>query len=168
MNKAKQTTQRTNRWRFILNLGFFAGLIWGLVKILLYYLGFTKVIPAFLVEPMLSHDVITSWVGHLIGLLSFIIFSMIAAIIYLLLFNKVKGPWLGMLYGLIWWALLYLIIGPPLGMMKKITKLDGNSMTSDICLFILWGVFIGYSVALEFTDERQREPFTNFDPADQE
>jgi len=28
-----------------------------------------------------------------------------------------------------------------------------------LCLFVLWGMFIGYSIALEFTDDRIREPF---------
>lgn len=160
---AQQSGHRTNRWRFILNLGFYAGLIWGAFKIGLYYVGFTKVIPAFLVEPFMKHDLLASWTGHIIGLLSFIIFSLIASFVYYGLFKKVRGPWMGMIYGLLWWALLYIAIGPPSGMMKNLLKLDMNSITSDLCMFLLWGVFIGYTIAVEFNDESQREPFNNFD-----
>lgn len=164
MKNPGQTVKQTNQWLFALNIGFFAGLIWGIANVLLYYLGFTKVIPAYLAEPIIAHDTITSWKGHLIGLLFFILFSILTSLLYTLLFRKVKGPWLGIAYGLFWWAMLYVVVGPPLEMIKKLSELDRNSITSGVCLFILWGVFIGYTVALEFTDERQREPLTNFDP----
>ena len=29
---------------------------------------------------------------------------------------------------------------------------------SEVCIFILWGLFIGYTTAQEFTDEKLREP----------
>lgn len=163
MKKKEQATERTNRTLFVLNLGWFAGVIWGAVKILFYYLGFTKVLPGFLAEPFIKHSVLANWYGHLVGWLFFIVFSLIASLIYFVCFKKVRGAWLGIFYGIAWWALLYGLIGPWTGMMKMIHKLDWNSISTDFCLFTLWGIFIGYTVALEFTEDRQREPFSNFD-----
>jgi len=53
---------------------------------------------------------------------------------------------------------LYLLIGPFTGMVPSVTKMDANTFFTDVCLFILWGLFIGYSISMEFTDERNREP----------
>ncbi|MNR52325.1 hypothetical protein D3C85_1721510 [compost metagenome] len=72
--------------------------------------------------------------------------------------SKLPGPWIGIAYGVAWWALLYLLIGPWTGMMNWIYGLDRNTIITDLCLFILWGLFIGYSIALEYTEEREREP----------
>lgn len=161
MEVMKETVERTNRWKFTLNLGFFAGLIWGAAKICFYYLGLTKVIPGFLAEPFYKHDMLASLSGHLIGWLYFVMFSVVAAFIYLLLFSKIKGPWAGIVYGLTWWSIIYLYLGPINGMMKWIDHLDWNSILVDASLFTLWGLFIGYTIAVEFNDEQLREPFTN-------
>lgn len=147
----------TNRWMYALYIGFFAGLIWGTLKILLYSIKFTKVIPAFLAEPFFKHDFLQSWNGHFIGLLFFIGFSIFAALLYTVLFFKGKGPWFGLVYGMAWWTLLYLLVGPASGMLMPVRRLDANSLITDFCLLALWGVFIGFSISYEFTDERVRE-----------
>lgn len=157
MDRLEHTTHLTNRWTFALRLGIFAGLIWGAVKIVFYYLGFTKVIPGFMVEPFYQHAFLNSWKGHMVGWFYFIVISIIATYIYILFFYKIKGPWMGMVYGLLWWCFFYLIIGPLNAMMPRIDKLDWNTIITDFCLFILWGLFIGYTIAVEFTDERMRE-----------
>lgn len=153
----------TNRFFFSLNLGFFAGFFWGGLMILTYYLGFSKVSPVFLAKPMFSDTMLEGWSGHLIGWGHFIVFSILATGIYVLLLYRLKGPWPGIIYGAVWWVFLYLAIGPVTGMMKVLWKLDFNTIVTDSCIFLLWGVFIGYTTAFEYTDERLREPMTNFD-----
>lgn len=63
-----------------------------------------------------------------------------------------------MLFGLVLWAILYFAVGPQMGMMKPLGKIEWNSLITDGCLFLLWGAFIGYTIAFEFTDEQEREP----------
>ncbi|MEB3101461.1 YqhR family membrane protein [Ferviditalea candida] len=157
-NRESSGKPLTNRWMHAMYIGFFAGLIWGALKILLYLIKFTKVIPGFLAEPFFKNEFLKTWNGHVIGLLFFIVFSIAAALLYTALFVKHKGPWIGLFYGLAWWAVLYLLVGPPSGMMKSIRLLDTNTLLADLCLFTLWGVFIGFSISYEFTDERVREP----------
>ena len=156
-----QTKQ--NRYLYSLFLGFFAGLIWGVIKIIAYYLGFTKVIPAFIADAFFPHHMLESWTGHSYGLISFILFSMIASLIYAALLYKVHGYWLGFLYGAAWWVLIYVLVGPFIGMVPNILDIDWNSRITDFCIFLLWGVFIGYTIAYEYNEERTKEPFTNFD-----
>lgn len=146
------------KWGFALYIGFFAGLIWGGFKQLFYFLEFTKAPPAFMLEPWLKAEFIRGAAGQWTGLGVFILFSLAAACLYGLMLSRVRGPWPGIAYGFAWWIALFVAIGPYAGMTPKLGKLDMNSMLTEACIFVLWGVFIGYSIALEFTDDRVREP----------
>ncbi|HZG85105.1 YqhR family membrane protein [Paenibacillus sp.] len=151
-----QTIQQTKKLPFALQLGFFAGLIWGGVRWLFYYFGFTDVVPGFLVEPFFLHDFLAGTAGYFVGYASFIAMSMIASVLYTFVAYKLKGPWPGVAFGIVWYALIYLLIGPLLGMLPPVGVNDWDSLWFDGALFVLWGVFIGYTVNYEFTDERER------------
>lgn len=151
----------TNIWLFALQIGFFAGLIWGAVKGLFYYMSFTTVLPGYLVEPFFKNTFLQSQAGYYVGWLFFIIFSIIATIIYTLLFRKAKGPLPGMVYGVVWWLIIFVLAQPVLRMTKPVGELTMNTVISEFCLYLLWGLFIGYTTAEEFTDERTREPETS-------
>ncbi|MVP00178.1 YqhR family membrane protein [Paenibacillus lutrae] len=150
--------KKTNRFFFAMNIGFFAGVLWGGIKIVEFYFHFTSVIPSFLAEPFYRTDFLLTWQGLLIGWLFFVLFSVIASCIYMLLLSKIKGPWVGIGYGIVWWCLLYLAIGPWTGMMGWLYYSEWNTIITDFCLFLLWGLFIGYSIAFEFTQENSRKP----------
>ncbi|KHL96433.1 hypothetical protein QW71_07365 [Paenibacillus sp. IHB B 3415] len=155
----KQKSVHTNPFYFAIELGFFAGIIWGGARWLMYVLHFTKVIPGFLAEPFFKHEFLVSPAGHLLGYLSFIVFSVIVSLIYVLIFRKLKGPWPGMIYGVLWWSAVFLA-GSWQFLMQPPFRLPWNSVISEFCLFLLWGLFIGYTAAIEYTDERKREQQT--------
>ena len=149
---------RTNRFSFALELGFYAGFIWGALRWLSYYLGFTKMVPGFLLEPFFKHSFLLSIAGQLAGWLSFIAFSVICALLYVFLFRKAKGPWPGIAYGVVWWAVIYIALNPLFHFTVNVKKLSWDTNITELCLFLLWGLFIGYTTAVEYTDEKQREP----------
>lgn len=149
---------RTNIWTFSLTIGFFAGLIWGGVQGLFYYMKFTTVLPGYLLEPFFKNSFLQSMAGYYVGWLGFIVFSILVTLAYTLVFRNLKGPLPGMLYGMAWWALIFLVIGPNLHMTTPISTMTTNTFISEFCLYLLWGLFIGYTVAQEYTDERVREP----------
>ncbi|WP_379161901.1 YqhR family membrane protein [Paenibacillus sp. sgz5001063] len=159
---SKSNTQQsghTNLWTFALELGYFAGLIWGGARWLMYAMHFTKVLPGFLAEPFFKHDFLKTSAGHLIGYLFFIAFSVIVTLLYVLIFRKLKGPLPGMIYGVLWWSAIFLA-GSWLFLQQRPFRLPWNSVISEFCIFLLWGLFIGYTVAIEYTDERKREQQT--------
>lgn len=153
----------TNPWFFALYIGFFAGLIWGFVKIAAYYFRLTTIIPGFLAEPFYNHDFLLTGGGILIGWIYFILFSILGSYVYMALFRKFKGPIPGILYGIGWWMLLYYLVGPGTGMFPPVTQIGWDTVIADFCLFLLWGLFIGFSTAFEFTEETaaEREGTTN-------
>lgn len=148
----------THPLTFSLYIGFYAGLLLGGLKMLLFAMRFTDIVPGFLLEPFFQHDFLVAWQGILLGYASFMLLSLAAALLYGLFLRKMKGPWPGLGYGIAWWGFLYLLIGPLTQMTPAITQLDVNSLVSDLCLFTIWGLFIGYSITMEFTAERLREP----------
>ncbi|WP_028610422.1 YqhR family membrane protein [Paenibacillus harenae] len=148
----------TNPWLYAVKIGFFAGLIWGTVRWIFYTMKFTTVIPGFAADPFFRKAFLKTYWGIAFGIGAFVLISIIAALLYAALFRRLRGPWPGIAYGLAWWALIFIAAGPPLGMTERVTILGWNTLYSEICVFLLWGVFIGYSIAFEFTDEASREP----------
>lgn len=155
-NTANQRRPKTNPVSFALETGFFAGIIWGGIRWLFYVIHFTKVVPGFLGEPFFQHKFLLTAAGQLTGYLLFIGFSALCSLLYVLVLRKVKGPWLGMMYGIAWWAVLFLAFSWPL-LMQPPFRLPWNTVISEFCVFLLWGLFIGYTAAIEYTDERKRE-----------
>ena len=154
MKTFDQTTRRTNPWMHGIVIGFFAGLIWGTLRFVQYYFNFTEVHPAFLLQGFVPKAYFHTWYVGLAGWLAFIGFSILAALVYTVFLRKLSGPWWGIGYGIVWWIAMYGLIGPPLGMMKRFGLLDWNSVFTDLSLYTVWGLFIGYSIAFEFNDER--------------
>lgn len=159
MTQHQQNSKKvTNIWLFALNIGFFAGLIWGGIKGLFYYMRFTTVLPGYLLEPFFKQKFLNSQPGYYAGWLAFVVFSIIVTLIYTLFLRKLKGPIPGILYGIIWWIIIFLLIGPMTHMTTPFKELSVNTAISEFCLYLLWGLFIGYTAAVEYNDERQREP----------
>ncbi|OME86855.1 hypothetical protein BK120_07990 [Paenibacillus sp. FSL A5-0031] len=148
----------TNPWLYAIKIGFFAGLIWGVVRWMFFEMNFTKVLPGFVADPFFKASFLKTGWGEVVSIGAFIIFSIVAAFLYKVILGKLRGPWPGIIYGLVWWAILFIAVGPLLGVMPGITKAGWNTLYTELCVFLLWGVFIGYSIAFEFTDEASREP----------
>jgi hypothetical protein len=159
MKTQKNEARGTNKWIFSLFIGFYAGLIWGAIKMLESLFHFSSLSPGFMVEPFFKSSFLATWQGYLLGWGVFIVFSVAASLMYALLLAKSSGPWGGIGYGVMWWALIFLLVGPITGMVSWIAYLDLKTTITEFCLLVLWGLFIGYSIAFEFNDERMREPF---------
>lgn len=151
-----KSKKENNPFLYSLHIGLFAGLIWGGLKLLEFAIRYTAIVPGFLIEPFFQHAYLVTYMGLALGYASFIGFSIVAAVLYGLLLRKLPGPWPGLAYGAAWWGLIYLLVGPLTEMTPAILAMDRNSLVSDFSLFLLWGLFIGYSISVEFTDERNR------------
>ncbi|MFC4808370.1 YqhR family membrane protein [Paenibacillus sp. GCM10023250] len=153
-------TTNTNPFPFCLRVGFFAGLIWGATRWLLYLIHFTKVLPGFLADPFFRQSFLKTGWGHLVGLGCFIVFSIVAALIYKAVLGRIAGPWPGLFYGLFWWLVLFAAAGPMLGLFPAFNKIGYDTIFTELALYLVWGIFIGFTIAFEYTDEASREPVT--------
>lgn len=144
-----------------LRIGLFAGIIWGLVRWLATGLNFTDVTQAYLLDPFFERHALGSFWWQLGGWFAFIAMSVVAALVYWLALGRLRGPWPGLLFGAAWWGLFYALAGPMIGAVPPLRTIGWDSMTTDFCLYAVWGLFIGYSIAFELHDETEREPNTN-------
>jgi len=148
----------TNPFTFCLSLGFFAGLIWGTLRGIAYWLKFTKLVPGVLADPFFRISFLKTGWGYAVGIGVFIVFSILCTLLYYSLFSRVGGPWMGVVYGFLWWAIIFGAAGPMMAIMPALTLIGWSTLFTELCIFVLWGTFIGYSIAFEFTDEASREP----------
>jgi len=143
---------------FALKIGFFAGIIWGLVRWLAAGLHFTYVPQAFLLDPFVPRKWLIGFGWQAAGLAAFVAMSMLAALVYVALLGRLNGPWPGLGFGAVWWVLVYAWGGPIVGAVPPLNAIGWSSIVTDFCLFLVWGLFIGFSIAFELHDESRREP----------
>ncbi|SDY55903.1 Conserved membrane protein YqhR [Evansella caseinilytica] len=138
-------------------IGFFGGLIWSFVGYIAFYLNFTRVGPALALMPWALGDWKNGWLGQLVGMLFIAVVSIGAAFLYRLIFAKINQPWPGMLYGLILWLIIFGLFRPMFPGLKPLTALDANTIITNICLYIVYGLFIGYSISYEYHERTVHE-----------
>lgn len=148
-----QVSTNKKKWQMAFSIGLAAGVIWGIVSFLAYYLQFTDVGLSIYAKPILNPDYLMKWQGHLIGLGFFVLFTLVASIIYVNLLVRFKSPWAGIIYGLFLWGLIFIVLNPMLNLTKPVKELGLNTNSVMISLYILIGLFIGYSLSAEFNNE---------------
>lgn len=139
-------------------IGLYAGFIWGLIRWLVVALKFTDVPQAFLADPWVRRAALGHWYWQWGGLLLFMLMSALAGFVYWLLLRALRGPWPGIVYGAAWWAALFFAVGPMSGATLPAREIGWKSLISELCIYVAWGLFIGYSIAFEYHDEAGREP----------
>lgn len=95
--------------------------------------------------------------GNVLAIVFIGILSIIVAFLYKATFKKFEGVLPGILYGFFWWAILFLGIGSIAPVIKSALQLSKETIVTTICIFILYGVFISYSVAFEANNVNQGE-----------
>src|SRR5690554_944002 len=90
------------------------------------------------------------WMGHLVGIGFISIVSIAAAFLYRLIFAKIYKIWPGLLFGLILWFAIFWLFNPMFPGLKPFQQLDLNTLITTGCLYLLWGLFIGYSISYEY------------------
>jgi hypothetical protein len=138
-------------------IGFYGGLIWSLVGYIIYLLNFTKYGPAMILTPWALGDWKTRTLGHIIGIVVIALISILVAFGYRFLFAKAKNIWLGIIYGIVLWFIVFYVLNPIFPDLDGITELGRNTFTTTICLYILYGLFIGFSISFEYNESQESE-----------
>ncbi|QKY69310.1 YqhR family membrane protein [Lentibacillus sp. CBA3610] len=137
--------------------GFIGGLIGGFFGIVLYFFNFSEVAPkSYLLRSWLTADWIDSWLGSVLSILMIGILSLATAFIYFLLFKRINSLWMGAAYGLALWFIVFYIIQPIFPNIPHLTDLKLITIVSTICLYILYGTFIGFSISYDYLETKIR------------
>lgn len=138
-------------------IGFFGGVLWSALALLAHFLNFTDVHPNLILEPWALGDWKKGWIGAVFSILAIGILSIGVALLYYALLRKMKGIWVGMVYGLGLFLVVFYVLNPIFPGMDAFWKLSKDTLITSACFYILYGVFIGYSISFEESERSVRE-----------
>ena len=151
--------------QMVMVTGFVGGVIWSLVAYLSYFLQFTKIEPNILLEPFTVGNWKESWIGIVITIFVYGILSIGVAFLYYLVLKKLKSMWVGIFYGIALFLIVFFILNPIFPSMKPFFRIDSNTIITSVCIYVLYGVFIGYSISYEHSNithlEKKKEKKSN-------
>jgi hypothetical protein len=141
--------------------GFFGGLFWSLMGYIAYYFNFTDVGPAIVLNPIALGDWKNEGLGQAISIIIIAIISIGIAILYNIMLQKVEKIWVSMLFGAALWGVVFYLLNPIFPGLEPVTKLGMNTIITTICLYILYGTFIGYSVSYDANAGSRQVQYSN-------
>ena len=167
MNKKKQNNYY-NKSVLITNvlwIGFFGGVFASLFGIIAYYFRFMDFSPKFILTSWSNLAWINAWQGALITILLFGIFSIVWAFIYYMLLKKLKSMIAYILFGIVCWGFLLFVFNPMFSDLPALSKMSTNSIITSICIFTIYGVFVGYSISFDYQEYVREQEDVETEPS---
>ncbi len=130
-------------------IGIWGGLIWGIMGFIAYYLNFSTYGPALILAPWALGKWKTGLYGQIIGVIAIAILSIFIAFIYKWTLAKIKNIWISVGYGIALWVIVFYIIQPWIPGLQPVFRIGANTISTSISLYILYGLFIGYSISFD-------------------
>lgn len=137
-------------------IGLFGGIIWSLVGYFAFYFNFIRVGPALALMPFALGDWKDTYMGQLVGIGLIAVLSIGVAFLYKLILQKINKMWVGIVFGLVLWFIVFFVLNPIFPGLKALQNLDINTIITSICLYVLYGTFIGYSISFEYAEHHQQ------------
>lgn len=137
--------------------GFFGAVLWSLIGYLAYFFHFTEIRPNTLLEPWALGDWKNNWIGDLVAILFIGVIGIGAAFLYYLFLRKNSSIWAGIIYGSVLFIIVFLLLNPLIPSFNPITKLHKNTIITTLCLYILFGVFVGYTISYEYQEQKKQQ-----------
>lgn len=137
--------------------GFIGGVFWSLLAYLAYILNFTEVSPNLILQPFALGDWKDGTLGQFISIVIIGLISIGAALVYYAVLKKFKSMWIGIVFGGALWALVFFILNPIFPNMDTVFELPRGTIVTTLCLYILYGTFVGYSISFDY-NELQAKP----------
>ena len=145
----------------VIVIGLCGGLIWSLLGYLAYTFSFTELSPNLVLEPWALGDWKNDTLGNYIGIVIISLLSTLVALFYFAVLKNFKSIWAAIMFGLALWAIVFYLLNPIFPGLKSVADLERNTVITTICLYILYGVFIGYSISFEsseLNEQKQKAP----------
>ncbi|MBS4202932.1 YqhR family membrane protein [Lederbergia citrea] len=153
-NQEKEIAAKTFQMPMIklsIIIGFFAGTVGSLLGYLAYSFGFTKITPAVILAPW-DGSWKDGWLGIAIAAFLYGFISILVALLYYMVFRKQKSLFWGTAFGIGVFALIFIVLQPLIPGAKTLFNYDLNTILTELCFFIIYGTFIGYSISYEYNE----------------
>lgn len=138
--------------------GFVGGVFWSIVGALAAYFNFTSVSPAsFILRSWLQTEWSDGWLGQLVSIIAIGILSVLMALVYYGVMKKSEGIWPSAIFGIALWFIVYYLLQPIFPNVSHMTDLDSTTIVTTVCLFLLYGIFVGYSISYEYLEQAKSQ-----------
>lgn len=132
-------------------VGFVGGLSFILLSYFLYVFNFLEISPeSYIVKIWATSSWTNSWLGIIATMSLGSVLSIIAALVYFVLFKKIMSVWMGIVYGIILWLMIGYLFSLVFVHIPAPHTLSSDTVVSSLCLFILYGTFVGYSISFDY------------------
>jgi|SRR5690625_1958090 len=155
MSENKQLAEKKDGNRLLLYrsllTGFVGGILSGTLGVFMYYFNFSELTPrTYVLRVWLKKDWTSGWIGDLLSIFIIGLLSIFVALTYYIFLKRTYSLWLSGIYGLVLWLLIFIVIHPLYKDVQKAFDLSQDTIISTICLFIIYGIFIGYSISYDY------------------
>lgn len=160
MINKKQENRYYNKSVLIVNtliIGFVGGVIVSFLGMIAHYFNFMDFSPKFILTSWSNQSWTKAWQGFFMTMILSGILSIVVACLYYLLLKQMKGMVANIVFGVICWMILLFAFNPMFKDLPAISKMSSNTIITSICLFILYGVFIGYSISFDYQEYLREE-----------
>ncbi|WP_337193921.1 YqhR family membrane protein [Pontibacillus yanchengensis] len=131
--------------------GFVGGLLWSFVGVVTYFFNFSSVSAAsFIIRSWIQTDWTGSWIGEFLGMVAIGLLSLGVAVIYYGLLRKTHGLFPPILFGVALWFIVMYLFNPIFATVPTVYEMDSNTIVTTLCIYILYGTFIGYSISYDY------------------
>ena len=138
----------------IASIGFFGGIFWSTVLLVLSYFDFTQIGPNFVLERIKLGKWANGYIENIISIVGLGIISIFIAFIFYFIGRKTRGVLPGIFFGMLIWVIVFILLGKVAFDLKAIKDYSSDTTVTTICLFILYGTFIAYSVSFAFQEQK--------------
>ena len=155
-----EQSQREKPFSFIGTVvvtGLVGGIFWSAIAFLAYFLNFTEIHPNVIIEPWTIGKWKEGWLGTVFSILLMGGLAILAALLYYVSLRRFKGMWIGIVYGIVLFLLVFFVLNPIFPGINPFVELKRNTIVTSICLYILFGVFVGYSISYEEDEIQKRK-----------
>ncbi|MFC3039040.1 YqhR family membrane protein [Virgibacillus xinjiangensis] len=138
--------------------GFIGGIFWSFIGFIMYYFNFTELSSKhYLLRSWNRSGWTDTWLGEALSILLVGLLSIVVALVYYMLLKKVNSLWAGAAYGIILWVVINYIATPIFENIPPANELSLETIISSLCLYILYGTFIGYSISYDYHETQLKK-----------
>lgn len=134
-------------------IGLFAGFFWGSIALVCQLIHFSKVGPALVFSPFIPRRINQRILTQFIAIAVICLLSVIVALLFQFTLSRFKTIWTGLGYGAVLWAAVFIGFRYWLPGLPLFFRLGWNTFWTTFCLFLLYGLFIGYSIAFDLNEK---------------
>lgn len=158
-NKAElnESNKPMSYMTLVLLTGLIGGIFWSFLGYLAYVLNLTEIHPNVVLDPWAAGTWKEKWIGTIISIIIIGMISIGSALIYYVLLRRFPSIWVGILYGLGIFLLVFYGLNPIMPGISPITELGRDTVITSICFYVLYGVFIGYTISYEYKEIQYKE-----------